>query len=40
MKGLAALRGEVEFEVPFKLFHRTLRKTDKNLFLGEAPSKL
>lgn len=35
------LRGEVDYEVPFKLFHRSLRKTDKNLCLGEQiPSKL
>lgn len=25
------LRSEVECDIPFKLFHRSLRKTDKNL---------
>lgn len=29
------VRGETEYDVPFQLFHRQLRKTDKNMFLGE-----
>lgn len=29
------VRGETETDIPFKLFHRSLRKTDKNLSFGE-----
>jgi len=29
------IRNEVEVPVPFKLVHRSLRKTDKNLFMGD-----
>ena len=32
------LRGEVDIDVNFKLFHRQLRANDKHLFFGEAPS--
>jgi hypothetical protein len=28
-------RAEVEFEHPFKLFHRPLKKTDKNMIIGD-----
>ena len=31
------IRGEVEFEIPFQLCHRNLRKTDKTLFFGDSP---
>jgi hypothetical protein len=29
------IRNEQEVAVPFKLVHRSLRKTDKNLFMGD-----
>ena len=29
------VRGETEFEQTFQLFHRQLRKTDKNMYLGQ-----
>ena len=41
VKAATFIREDMEAEVPFKLFHRSLRKTDKNLVFGDMlPSKI
>jgi len=40
IRGATFIRPEVETDVPFKLVHRALRKTDKNLTFGDdVPTK-
>jgi len=41
VKAATFIREETQAEVPFKLFHRSLRRTDKNLSFGDnVPSKV